>query len=101
MREESYLYRPNTNALVWCIEMDYGISIQGNTIEILRSFNDESIHLTLTSPPYDSIRNYGGFAFDLHVCNAPANELYRITADGGVVVRIVGDQTINGSDLLS
>lgn len=56
---------------------------------------DGSIDLTVTSPPYDSLRVYNGYDFDFE---ATANGLYRTTKDGGVVVWIVCDKTINGSE---
>ncbi len=53
------------------------------------------IDLTVTSPPYDNLRTYNGYTFDFE---AIANELYRVTKVGGVVVWIVGDATIKGSE---
>ena len=55
----------------------------------------DSIDLTVTSPPYDSLRKYGGCDFDLE---GIAAELYRITKPGGVVVWVVNDATENGSE---
>jgi site-specific DNA-methyltransferase (adenine-specific) len=55
----------------------------------------ESIDLTVTSPPYDNLRDYEGFVFDFE---AIADQLYRITKLGGVVVWVVGDATIDGSE---
>ena len=65
---------------------------------------DNTIDLTVTSPPYDDIRSYNdkvktkdgekySFNFDGIV-----DELYRITKDGGVVVWVVGDQVKNGGE---
>lgn len=56
---------------------------------------DNFIDLTVTSPPYDSLRDYNGYSFDFQ---SVANELYRVTKDGGVIVWIVQDQTIKGSE---
>ena len=56
---------------------------------------DRCIDLTVTSPPYDNLRTYNGFSFNFEEV---AQELYRITKDGGVVVWVVGDATINGSE---
>lgn len=56
---------------------------------------DNSIDLTITSPPYDNIREYEQFDFNF---KAVAKELYRITKDGGIVVWIVNDATIDGSE---
>jgi len=61
----------------------------------LKLLDDESIDLTVTSPPYDNLRTYNGFIFDFETI---AKELYRVTKQGGVVVWVVGDQTINGSE---
>jgi site-specific DNA-methyltransferase (adenine-specific) len=56
---------------------------------------DNFIDLTVTSPPYDNLRTYNGYSFDFEPI---ARELYRVTKDGGVVVWIVGDATIKGSE---
>ena len=61
----------------------------------LKLLDDESIDLTVTSPPYDNLRTYNGFIFDFETI---AKELYRVTKQGGVVVWVVCDQTINGSE---
>jgi len=61
----------------------------------LKLLDDKSIDLTITSPPYDNLRTYKGYSFDFENI---AKELYRVTKDGGVIVWIVGDQTINGSE---
>jgi len=54
-----------------------------------------SIDLTVTSPPYDNLRDYKGYTFDFETI---ARELYRVTKQGGVVVWVVGDATVNGSE---
>lgn len=54
-----------------------------------------SIDLTVTSPPYDDLRKYKGYSFDFE---GIAQELYRVTKTGGVVVWVVGDSTTNGSE---
>lgn len=69
--------------------------IEGNCVEVMKNFNTNSINLTLTSPPYDNLRTYHGFIFPFEEI---ALELYRITKNGGVVVWIVNDATINGSE---
>ena len=56
---------------------------------------DNFIDLTVTSPPYDNLRTYNGYVFDFENV---AKELFRITKQGGVVVWIVGDATIKGSE---
>lgn len=69
--------------------------ICGDNVEVLREFPDECIDLTVTSPPYDNLRTYNGFDWDFE---ALAKELYRVTKRGGVVVWVVNDATINGSE---
>jgi len=69
--------------------------ICGDNVEVLQGFPDGCIDLTVTSPPYDNLRTYNGFEWDFE---ALAKELYRVTKDGGVVVWVVNDATINGSE---
>jgi len=69
--------------------------IEGNCVNVMREFKENSIDLTLTSPPYDNLRAYKGYVFPF---NAIVEELYRITKDGGIVVWVVNDATINGSE---
>lgn len=56
---------------------------------------DGSIDLVVTSPPYDNLRDYNGYHFPFQDI---ARELYRVMKKGGVVVWVVGDQTVNGSE---
>jgi site-specific DNA-methyltransferase (adenine-specific) len=67
----------------------------GDCLEVMKSIGSNSIDLTVTSPPYDNLRTYNGYTFDFE---GIAKELYRVTKDGGVVVWIVGDATIKGSE---
>lgn len=69
--------------------------IQGDCLEVIKGIPDKSIGLIVTSPPYDNLRDYQGYNFDFE---GIAKQLFRTTKDGGVVVWIVGDQTINGSE---
>jgi DNA modification methylase len=62
---------------------------------IMSGMPEKSVDLTITSPPYDNLRSYNGFTFDFENI---AKQLYRVTKIGGVVVWVVGDQTINGSE---
>jgi len=57
-----------------------------------------SIDLTITSPPYDDIREYNGYQFNDQTLANIIAELYRVTKIGGVIVWVVGDATINGSE---
>lgn len=69
--------------------------INGDCALVLKEFEAECIDLTVTSPPYDNLRDYEGYHFDFE---AIAKQLFRITKQGGVVVWVVGDETINGSE---
>jgi DNA modification methylase len=69
--------------------------ICGDCVEVMKSWPDECIDLTVTSPPYDNLRDYKGYTFDFETI---AKELYRVTKPGGVVVWVVSDATINGSE---
>ncbi len=68
---------------------------QGDCKEVMQRFDANSIDLTVTSPPYDNLRAYKGFDFDFE---GIAVELFRVTAIGGVVVWVVGDSTVKGSE---
>jgi len=69
--------------------------ICGNNIEVLKELKGNSIDLTITSPPYDGLRNYNGYSFDFENV---AKQLLRVTKEGGVIVWIVGDSTKDGSE---
>ena len=69
--------------------------IQGDCLEVMKTFPDKIVDLTVTSPPYDNLRDYKGYSFNFE---GIAKELFRITKDGGVVVWVVGDATVNGSE---
>lgn len=64
-------------------------------LEGLRLLDDNSIDLTITSPPYDNLRKYNGYSFDFENI---AKELFRVTKEGGVIVWVVSDETVNGSE---
>jgi DNA modification methylase len=67
----------------------------GDCLKVMKQILDKSVDLTVTSPPYDNLRTYNGYSFDFE---GIAKELYRVTKDGGVVVWVVGDATVNGSE---
>ena len=72
----------------------------GDCLEVMKEIPDGSVDLTVTSPPYDNIRKYNGnnALWGEHVWKGVIQELFRLTKDGGVVVWIVGDATIKGSE---
>lgn len=69
--------------------------IEGNCVDVMKLFSENYVDLTVTSPPYDNLRSYNGYVFPFE---AMAQELFRITKEGGIVVWIVNDATINGSE---
>ena len=69
--------------------------IHGDCLEVLPILPAESVDLVVTSPPYDNLRSYKGYQFDVL---QTAQALYRVVKTGGVVVWVVGDATINGSE---
>lgn len=64
-------------------------------LEFMKTLPDKCIDMTLTSPPYDNLRDYNEFSFDFE---GIAKELFRITKEGGVIVWVVGDAVIDGSE---
>lgn len=66
-----------------------------NCLATMSRMPDNFIDLTVTSPPYDNLRNYNGYEYDFE---SIAKELFRVTKQGGVIVWVVGDATINGSE---
>lgn len=72
-----------------------GIILNMDCVEAMKLMPNECIDLTVTSPPYDNLRTYEGFNWNFE---STAKELYRITKQGGVIVWVVGDSTIKGSE---
>lgn len=72
----------------------------GDCLDVMRGFDAECIDMTVTSPPYDNLRTYNGSLTDWTEAKWKAiiAELFRVTKQGGVVVWVVGDATINGSE---
>lgn len=72
-----------------------------NCIDTMRRMPDNFIDLTVTSPPYDNLRTYNDDidkTWGDHIWKPIIKELFRVTKDGGVVVWVVGDATIDGSE---
>ena len=75
--------------------MGVNIIYNEDCLETMKGMDDNSIDLTITSPPYDSLRVYNGYSFNFPQV---AKSLYEVTKPGGVLVWIVGDETIKGSE---
>jgi DNA modification methylase len=72
--------------------------ITGDNVAVLQTFSDACIDLVVTSPPYDNLRTYGGHSWDFE---GVARELTRVLKPGGVIVWVVADATVNGSETLT
>jgi len=75
--------------------IDINKNYNENCLDTMGRMNDNFIDITVTSPPYGTLRKYNGFSFDFE---SVAKELYRVTKEGGVVVWIVADKCINGGE---
>lgn len=69
--------------------------IHGDCLDVLKKFEKESFDLVVTSPPYDNLRTYNGYKFNFE---GIVKELFRVVKEGGIVVWIIGDATIDGSE---
>lgn len=72
-----------------------------SNLETMAKMPNDFIDLTITSPPYDNLRTYkDGIdkTWGEHIWMPIIKELFRITKKGGVVVWVVNDATINGSE---
>jgi len=67
-------------------------------VAFMKNMKNNFVDLTITSPPYDELREYNGYKFD---CNKIAKQLFRITKKGGVVVWVVGDKIRKGNRTLT
>ena len=63
-----------------------------DSLKALKNLPPNSIDLMVTSPPYDSIRDYTGFSLDL---KGIGKELFRVMKEGGIAVMVMQDQTKN------
>lgn len=78
--------------------IDLGTIYHENCIETLRRMPDDLLDMTITSPPYDDLRDYNGYHFPVEEI---ASGLFARTKPGGVVIWVVGDRTLNGDETLS
>ncbi|MBC6400090.1 MAG: site-specific DNA-methyltransferase [Ekhidna sp.] len=75
--------------------MEIGKIHNENCLSTMGNMPNNYINFIITSPPYDDIRNYNGYRFEFEKI---AKELYRVLKEGGVIIWVVGDSTINGSE---
>lgn len=69
-----------------------------DALAFLKTLPSDSVDMVLTSPIYDNLRTYNGFTWDFE---GIARETYRVLKLGGVLVWVVGDATIDGSETLT
>ena len=67
-------------------------------VDFMRRMEANLVDLTVTSPPYDNLRNYNGYKFQFEEI---AKQLFRVTKEGGIVVWVVGDKINNGDRTLT
>lgn len=67
---------------------------RGDATQVLPSLGVKA-DLILTSPPYDNLRDYGGHSFDF---DRMADACVGALKEGGVLVWVVADATIDGSE---
>lgn len=78
--------------------MEFGKIYHENCIETLRRMPADFLDMTITSPPYDDLRDYNGYHFPVEEI---ASSLFLKTKPGGVVIWVVGDRTVNGNETLT
>lgn len=93
------------NSKYYSYHTDNGVLLCGDCLEVMKEFPEKSVDLIVTSPPYDTLRFYSTKdekelekIWNFEKFKYISKELYKITKEGGVVVWVVGDATINGSE---
>lgn len=85
-------------------KLDFGDNVTAYNKDCRELMSDLKEHgvkvdVTVTSPPYDDLRSYQNTStWNFDVFKEIVDLLYEVTADGGVVVWVVGDATVNGSE---
>ncbi len=72
--------------------------ICGDAVTTLSKLPADLVDLTVFSPPYDALRDYNGYAIDLHTLG---EQLYRVTKPGGMVAMVIQDQTVSSKKTLT
>lgn len=71
----------------------------GDCLQRMRDIPDGSVDLVVTSPPYDNLRTYNGsLEWSFEIFQGIAQQLYRVLTQGGVIVWVVADATVKGSE---
>ena len=77
------------------MEIEKNRIISGDCRTVLADFPTESVDMIITSPPYDNLRNYKGVEFPFEEI---AKQLVRVLREGRIIVWVVADSTIDGSE---
>jgi DNA modification methylase len=81
------------------IKLKRGVLVTGDAAKVMpKNVPDESVDMILTSPPYDQQRVYQGYTFAFQEI---AQQCARVLKPGGVIVWVVADATIKGSESLT
>lgn len=78
--------------------MEFGRIYNENCVDTLVRMDEDVLDMTITSPPYDDLRDYNGYSLPI---DRIAELLYLKTKPGGVVIWVVGDRTVDGSESLT
>ena len=62
----------------------------GDCVTLMKELKDNSVDVVVTSPPYDALRNYNGYSFNLH---ETGEQLFRVLKPGGICAMVIQDQT--------
>lgn len=71
-------------------DIELNVIYHSDCVEGMKRLPDNSVDLIVTSPPYDNLREYNGYSFDLH---ETGKEIYRVLKEGGIAVVVIQDQT--------
>jgi site-specific DNA-methyltransferase (adenine-specific) len=71
----------------------------GDCLEIMPTLADNSFDMVMTSPPYDNLRTYNdSLEWGDHIWKPIIEQTYILVKSGGVMVWVVNDATIDGSE---
>jgi DNA modification methylase len=89
--KEYFTEQKNKNAQPHTESYDYlkNVVVNADTIEAMKLLNDESVHLTFTSPPYYNARDYSiypSYKAYLEFLADVFNEVHRITKEGRFLI---------------
>ena len=92
-KDKTHRRQPQNNLKKWLNTIQRIDCVEG-----MKQLPPNCIDMVVTSPPYDSIRKYKGFMYDLH---ATGKEILRILKEGGIAVMVIQDQTRNFAKTLT